>query len=73
MIPTYACVNSEQGPGKDQMRKVPSTSYTERAEVAPGEFQSAHIQYFLEARLVSAHSNNYPVAIELITIGAGRW
>lgn len=73
VIPTYAWANSEQGPGENQTRKVPSTSYTERAELAPGEFQSGHIQYFLEARLVSMHSNNYPVAVELIAIGGEEW
>ena len=68
VIPRYASAMSEQYPGDNEMRPLPSGSYTRHKEVAPGEFQSSHIQYFLEARLVSANSNNCPVAVELVTI-----
>lgn len=70
VIPTHTSASSEQNGDERQMRRLPSSSYTERTEIAPGEFRSGHVQYFLESRLMSVHSNNYPVAVELIKIDA---
>lgn len=50
------------------MHRLPVSLYATRMEIAPGEFRSGYIQYFLEARLVSAYSNNYPAAVELVKI-----
>ena len=68
VIPSYASPSWGRKPGEDKVCRLPASSYARRTEIAPGEFRSSHVQYFLEARLVSAHSNNYPVAVELITI-----
>lgn len=47
---------------------LPSSLYIQRRECGPGEFLSGYIEYFLEARLTSAHSNKTPRAVAPITI-----
>lgn len=54
--------------GRVSAHPLPSSSYIQRRECGPGEFLSGYIEYFLEARLVSAQSNNTPRAVAPITI-----
>lgn len=53
--------------GRASAHPLRSNSYVQRRECGPGEFLSGYIEYFLEARLISAHSNNTPRAVAPIT------
>ncbi|KUL83787.1 hypothetical protein ZTR_06618 [Talaromyces verruculosus] len=58
-------LNKDSGVGSHPL---PSSLHIQRRECGPGEFLSGYIEYFLEARLASAHSNNTPRAVAPITI-----
>lgn len=64
----YSSIIAMNKDGRAGPHPLPSSLYIQRRECSPGEFISGYIEYFLEARLISAHSNNTPRAVAPITI-----